>query len=269
MGKAASERLIRVAIYAVLILGPIVMFAPFLFLISSSLKVETQVFEYPIRWIPDPVRWMNYVESLTYKPFHIYFKNTITAIRIKSKIGRGGVIEDIWFKDIIVTGLSQRPAFWLDALYASHTVQPATDTLTTFRDIHVENLASWGSERSVEIGAYAAQPAENITVKNVFVTADNGLLVENADGVVFEDVNIIPHSERGEDLEPLMRIINGRDITITGSRPFHGTRTFLRVEGESSGDIRLIDNDLSLAETPVELADGVARGAVTITDEKN
>jgi ABC-type glycerol-3-phosphate transport system permease component len=77
MGKAASERLIRVAIYAVLILGTIVMFAPFLFLISSSLKVETQVFEYPIRWIPDPVRWMNYVESLTYKPFHIYFKNTM------------------------------------------------------------------------------------------------------------------------------------------------------------------------------------------------
>ncbi|HBX69976.1 MAG TPA: sugar ABC transporter ATP-binding protein [Chloroflexi bacterium] len=53
------------------------MIAPFAFLISSSLKVETQVFEYPIRWIPDPVRWMNYVESLTYKPFHIYFKNTM------------------------------------------------------------------------------------------------------------------------------------------------------------------------------------------------
>jgi ABC-type glycerol-3-phosphate transport system permease component len=77
IGKSSSERMVRSLIYVLLILGTIVMVAPFLFLISSSLKVETQVFEYPIRWIPDPVRWMNYVESLTYKPFHIYFKNTM------------------------------------------------------------------------------------------------------------------------------------------------------------------------------------------------
>lgn len=53
------------------------MIAPFAFLISSSLKVETQVFQYPIQWIPNPVRWMNYVESLTNKPFFLYFKNTM------------------------------------------------------------------------------------------------------------------------------------------------------------------------------------------------
>jgi multiple sugar transport system permease protein len=74
---ANREFLFRLLIYSVLIIGTIIMIAPFAFLISSSLKVETQVFEYPIRWIPNPVRWMNYVESLTYKPFHIYFKNTM------------------------------------------------------------------------------------------------------------------------------------------------------------------------------------------------
>ena len=72
-----QESIFRLVIYIVLIIGAIIMIAPFAFLISSSLKVETQVFEYPIRWIPDPVRWMNYVDALTYKPFHIYFKNTM------------------------------------------------------------------------------------------------------------------------------------------------------------------------------------------------
>jgi polygalacturonase len=195
--------------------------------------------------------------------FHdIYFKNTITAIRIKSKIGRGGVIEDIWFKDIVVTGLRQRPAFWLDALYASHSVQPATSTLTKFRNIHVENLSSWGGERSVEIGAYAAQPAENITLENVFITAYNGLVLENSTGVTFTDVNIIPHSERGADLEPVMKIINSQDVTISGSRAFVGTETFLRVEDERSGNIRLLDNDLSRAAHEVDLGPGVSKDAV-------
>ena len=195
--------------------------------------------------------------------FHdIYFKNTITAIRIKSKIGRGGVIEDIWFKDIVVTGLKERPAFWLDALYASHAVQPATATLTKFRDIHVENLSSWGGERSVEIGAYATQPAENITLENVFMTADKGLVLENAVGVTFDKVNIIPHSEKGTDLEPVMKIINSRDITIGRSRPFVGTNTFLRVEGSESANIRLENNDLTHAERTVALGPGVAKDVV-------
>ena len=200
--------------------------------------------------------------------FHdIYFKDTVTAIRIKSKIGRGGMIEDIWFSDIVVTGLRERPAFWLDAFYASHTVQPATDTLTKFRNIHVENLASWGGERSVEIGAYPEQPAENITLENVFVTADNGLVLENAVGVTFDKVNIIPHSERGADLEPVMKIINSRDVTIRGSRPFVGTNTFLRVEGPESANIVLENNDLTHAAQTVALGPGVAKDAVQEAQE--
>ena len=64
--------------------------------------------------------------------FHdIYFKNTITAIRIKSKIGRGGVIEDIWFKDIVVTDLKQRPCILARrALRLAFCTARNIDTLT-------------------------------------------------------------------------------------------------------------------------------------------
>ncbi|RPJ39448.1 MAG: carbohydrate ABC transporter permease [Chloroflexi bacterium] len=56
------------------------MFAPLAFLISSSLKVETQVFQFPIQWLPNPVRWLNYSEALTQKPFHLYFQNTMIMV---------------------------------------------------------------------------------------------------------------------------------------------------------------------------------------------
>jgi polygalacturonase len=195
--------------------------------------------------------------------FHdIYLKDTVTGLRIKSKIGRGGVIEDIWFRDIVITGLREKPAFWLDALYASHTVQPATKTLTEFRNIHVEDLTSWGGYRSVEIGAYADQPVENITLENVFITAEEGLVLENATGVTFNKVNILPHSGKGTDLEPVMRIINSRDVTISGSRPFVGTNTFLRIEGGASENIRLLDNDVSNAAREVAFGPGVSSTVV-------
>lgn len=73
-------RIGRMVVFTILLLGAVIMFAPFAFLISSSLKVETQVFQLPIQWIPNPVRWMNYVDALTQKPFLRYFTNTMIIV---------------------------------------------------------------------------------------------------------------------------------------------------------------------------------------------
>jgi multiple sugar transport system permease protein len=72
----------RAAVLAVLILGALVMIVPFLWLLSTSLKEQRQIFLYPPQWIPDPVRWQNYPEALTQLPFGRYTLNTllITAI---------------------------------------------------------------------------------------------------------------------------------------------------------------------------------------------
>lgn len=72
-----TERWWRVFVWLLLISIAVIMILPFLWLVSSSLKLEQRVFQYPPQWIPDPVRWINYYEALTVKPFHIYLKNTL------------------------------------------------------------------------------------------------------------------------------------------------------------------------------------------------
>jgi len=49
---------------------------PFLWMISSSLKPNYQIFEMPPRWIPNPPAWQNYREALTILPFDRYILNT-------------------------------------------------------------------------------------------------------------------------------------------------------------------------------------------------
>jgi ABC-type glycerol-3-phosphate transport system permease component len=49
-------------------------------MVSSSLKLEQRVFQFPPELIPNPVRLANYVEALTYKPFPLYLKNTVTLV---------------------------------------------------------------------------------------------------------------------------------------------------------------------------------------------
>jgi ABC-type glycerol-3-phosphate transport system permease component len=75
-----GARIARMLIFTILLIGAVIMMAPLAFLISSSLKMETQVFQYPIQWLPNPVRWLNYVEALTQKPFFLYFKNTMVIV---------------------------------------------------------------------------------------------------------------------------------------------------------------------------------------------
>ncbi|HCE17753.1 MAG TPA: carbohydrate ABC transporter permease [Anaerolinea thermolimosa] len=58
------------------------MLMPFVWMISSSLKAEQQVFQYPPRLLPDPPMWSNYVEALVYKPFGLYIRNTAFLVGV-------------------------------------------------------------------------------------------------------------------------------------------------------------------------------------------
>ena len=51
--------------------------APFLWMVSTSLKGDAQVFAQPPRWIPHPARWENYPNALSAFPFVRYTLNTL------------------------------------------------------------------------------------------------------------------------------------------------------------------------------------------------
>ncbi|MCB0045401.1 MAG: carbohydrate ABC transporter permease [Caldilineaceae bacterium] len=61
---------------AILVIVAAIFLLPLIWMLSSSLKPEYQVFEMPPRLIPHPVRWQNYREALTYVPFGRYSFNT-------------------------------------------------------------------------------------------------------------------------------------------------------------------------------------------------
>jgi len=64
----------------ILVGGAFVMALPFLWLLSSSLKPEQEIFLFPPKWIPNPVRIQNYIDALTYKPFGTYITNTLWIV---------------------------------------------------------------------------------------------------------------------------------------------------------------------------------------------
>jgi len=69
--------LARLPIYAFLVVAALLMVAPFLWSISTSLKQPGDVFAYPPQLLPDPATFQNYVDVFTKLTFDRYFLNSV------------------------------------------------------------------------------------------------------------------------------------------------------------------------------------------------
>ena len=64
-------------VYIVLGLGGIFALVPFIWMLSTSLKSQAQLFVFPPEWIPNPVLISNYAEAWSALPFSAMLLNTI------------------------------------------------------------------------------------------------------------------------------------------------------------------------------------------------
>lgn len=81
-----ARPLAKLLVYALLIAGSAMMILPFLWMISTSLKVHAEVAVLPPKWIPSKLNWSNYVTAWKAAPFGRYFINSI-VITVATTIG--------------------------------------------------------------------------------------------------------------------------------------------------------------------------------------
>jgi len=88
--RAARNRYIagQILLYTVLIGSSVILLIPLLWMISTSLKPEDQLYLFPPVWLPDPIQWSNYTRAWTTVPFGTYVSNTvlITSLNIIGNI---------------------------------------------------------------------------------------------------------------------------------------------------------------------------------------
>lgn len=63
-------------VYALLIITVLFMLVPYVWMLSSSLKLNKDVFTFPMQWIPQAPRWQNYADIWTRIPLGKFIFNT-------------------------------------------------------------------------------------------------------------------------------------------------------------------------------------------------
>lgn len=81
--RPLTQVLLKTLLYIVLLFFAVIALLPFVWMVSSSLKLDKDVFRYPIQWIPADPHWENYAEIWQKVPLLTYFKNTaIVAVAV-------------------------------------------------------------------------------------------------------------------------------------------------------------------------------------------
>ena len=126
------------------------------------------------------------------------FTDTVNGLRIKSSRERGGLVEDITYRDITMNNV--RIPILITAYYpkipTNDPAQAVTATTPIYRGIRISNMTATSPESAGFIVGLPECDVTNVVLKNVTMRAPVGLTVRNAKEVEFKNTKI--EVQRGE-----------------------------------------------------------------------
>jgi multiple sugar transport system permease protein len=81
------KRIGTVLVYLILIIIAVTMIMPFIWMISTSLMGEFEVYQFPPKFLPSIIKWTNFKEAMTMQPFGRFFINTM-IVSLASVLGQ-------------------------------------------------------------------------------------------------------------------------------------------------------------------------------------
>lgn len=133
------------------------------------------------------------------------FLGTDVGLRFKSCRGRGGVVENIFIRNISMFDI-QGDAITFDLYYGGKSAievlesgekvnnieaKPVDETTPEFRDINIENIVCRHARRAMYFNGLPEKPIKNIHLKNIQVSAEVNSDFFNCENVTKENVVLV------------------------------------------------------------------------------
>lgn len=193
------------------------------------------------------------------------FIGTDIGLRFKTTRGRGGVVENIFIKDISMKDIPGE-AILFDMYYAAQDPiplagekrePPKIETLAVseatpqFQNFQIQNVVCNGAAKGIFVRGLPEMNVKNIFMENMVLQSRQGLDVTEASGITFKNVTLST-----SDTNPVMNIHNSKNITLDGISYNNGSDLLLNVTGEKSNKIILKNTDGSKAKKKFETSYG-------------
>ena len=110
--------------FMVLVLLACTMLVPFLWMISTALMSELEVYQFPPRFIPSALRWNNFAEAMQLQPFGRFFLNT--AIVAAATVGG-----QLLFCSMAAYAFARMRFLWREKLFALYLLTMMIPAIVT------------------------------------------------------------------------------------------------------------------------------------------
>jgi DNA sulfur modification protein DndE len=197
------------------------------------------------------------------------FLGTDIGLRFKTTRGRGGVVEKIYISDIRMNNIGGS-AILFDMYYMAKDplamfggadkpkveLHPVTEATPQFRSIQIRNVICKGAETAIFIRGLPEMNIRDIDLQNISIESKEGIVAQDASNIAMKNVTIL------SDEAHVASINNSTNITLDNIS-FDESEVFMKVIGDRSSGIRLINTDTSAAKKAVELGEGVSEKTVS------
>jgi polygalacturonase len=201
--------------------------------------------------------------------------DTENGVRIKSRRGRGGVVEDVrfdnWTLQNVGTGIVVTSYYVMGGEAKTTREEPVSARTPVFRDIGISHITIHGAKKVADIDGLPEMPIRGLRVSEVVGSGRSGLTARYTEALELHDVQVNAQTgpaftvAEASDPEfdgvttrtpvsdsPVIRLTQSRGTILRDSRAFPGTHTFLSTGLGELKTVTLIGNVLTAAATPTE-----------------
>lgn len=203
------------------------------------------------------------------------FDGTQRGLRVKTAMGRGGVIEYFRASNLVMRNIADA-AFSITAAYgdgqAGANAASAAEGIPHLRHFYWGNVSVVNARKVADLSGLAVSPLEDFRLSNVQATgAKAGIHCENAKDVVLEDISLQPRSgpavearnvknlevfrllvEKPNDGQPVVALNGVTQALLHECKVTAGAGVFVRLSGGTNQDIAAERNRLAVGV--IELA---------------
>ncbi|SPE42750.1 Glycoside hydrolase, family 28 [Candidatus Sulfopaludibacter sp. SbA3] len=200
--------------------------------------------------------------------------DTEAGIRIKSRRGRGGVVEDVRFDNWTMENVGEGivvTSYYIMGGETGTKQEPVSERTPVIRNIAISNVTIHGAKKVIAVDGLPEMPIAGLRMTDIAGSGAAGLTARYTDGLELHHVQL--NADRGPvfaiesaaNLEldglsarkpiagsPVLRLSRTPGAVLRNSRAFPGTGTFLSVAPGELKTLHLEGNVLGNAKTPSE-----------------
>lgn len=192
------------------------------------------------------------------------FMGTDKGLRFKTTRGRGGVVENIYIRNIYMKDIVGEAIFFDMYYFAKppaagqeEAVPPVTEATPQFRNMEISNIVCNGAGKGIFMRGLPEMSVTGIRLDNIILKAKKGIELTEVKDISLSKVQLVTGIT-----DPVVFIENGSNITFNQLSYNSDVQLLFSVNGSHSRDISVSGTNTTLAREKARFDKGASSGSL-------